>query len=153
MNARVPRTAAGQALGWPEAEAETAMASAAAERTPTSGRTGAAGRLLPLAPMFLNAQEAAEYLGVAVATFLWEVEQRIWPPGIRRGARGRTLTWFRPDLDSAAVRLAQAGVPTVKPDPPPPPSASLTPEDEKIVERIRRAKTKDQHQHRYPPKA
>ena len=54
---------------------------------------------------FLTRTEAAAYLGVSARTFDAEVHKGLWPPPLRRGARGGTLTWDRKALDCAADRI------------------------------------------------
>jgi hypothetical protein len=46
-----------------------------------------------LAPRFLSVGQAAAYVGVSADTFLEEVALGWWPAALRRGAKGRRLTW------------------------------------------------------------
>jgi hypothetical protein len=57
-----------------------------------------------LAPRFLSVCQAAAYVGVSVDTFLGEVALGWWPAALRRGAKGRRVTWDRLALDAAADR-------------------------------------------------
>jgi hypothetical protein len=61
---------------------------------------------LPFWPRLLSHDEAARYVGVSTKVFDQEVRQGIWPPALRRGARGGRLTWDRVSLDKAADRAA-----------------------------------------------
>jgi predicted DNA-binding transcriptional regulator AlpA len=51
---------------------------------------------------FLSIERAAEYVGVSVATFREEVEAGMWPGPVRRGKKGRAVTWDVRALDLAA---------------------------------------------------
>lgn len=102
-----------------------------------------------LAPLFLDAEQAAAYVGVSATLFLWEVKQGLWPPGVRRGERGRRLTWFRHDLDAAAIRLARPPAVGTDAEHNQGSPAALPPEDQAIVEKIRRAQTSNGRQHRH----
>ena len=53
-------------------------------------------------PRWLSAEQAAAYVGVAVNTFLWEVEQGKWAKPEKRGPKGARLTWDRALLDAAS---------------------------------------------------
>lgn len=63
---------------------------------------------------FLSITEAAEYVGVSVATFREEVADRQWPQPVRRGKSGRALTWDVRALDKSADLVAGI-VPSVAP--------------------------------------
>lgn len=84
--------------------AGTAPTQAAAPADPARGR----GHPL-LAPIMLSREEASAYVGVGADVFSDEVAAGLWPAPICRGAKGRKLTWYRPDLDAAAERLAHSG--------------------------------------------
>ncbi len=55
---------------------------------------------------FLAISEAAEYVGVSVATFREEVADGRWPAPLRRGRTGRAMTWDVRALDKAADHMA-----------------------------------------------
>jgi hypothetical protein len=59
---------------------------------------------MPYWPRFLSREQAAAYLGVSAETFDDEVEEGLWPAGMRRGKQGRRITWDRVALDRAADR-------------------------------------------------
>lgn len=108
-------------------------------------------------PLMLSMQQAAEYVGVSVDVFTDEVAAGLWPPAIRRGAKGGRLTWYRPALEAAAAALA-ASATHGRPEPkPPPPDApvpdeaplGLSAEHLSIVERLKSAKTQDRPQRRH----
>jgi predicted DNA-binding transcriptional regulator AlpA len=61
---------------------------------------------MSFAPRFLSKEEAAHYLGVGSSTFDHEVKSGIWPQPLRRGKKGRQVTWDRTALDIAADRLS-----------------------------------------------
>jgi len=61
---------------------------------------------LPDWPRMLGREEAARYLGVSDDVFDQEVRAGLWPPALRRGARGGRLTWDRLALDRAADRAS-----------------------------------------------
>jgi hypothetical protein len=90
-----------------------------------------------LAPLFLDEEQAAAFLGVGSTLFRAEVEAGIWPPAVRRGARGRRLTWYRPALEEAAARLATGRFPVARDVAPPqdarPPAAGIPPEAAKAA--------------------
>jgi hypothetical protein len=74
---------------------------------PTPARAPAPDRYLPpVLPLptrrFLDADEAAAYVGVSQTLFLEEVGQGLWPQPLRRGASGRRTTWDLKALDAAA---------------------------------------------------
>lgn len=60
--------------------------------------------LLPagIEPRFLSREQAAEYLGVSVGTFDYEVANGVWPRPMRRGTKAARVTWDRIALDAAA---------------------------------------------------
>jgi hypothetical protein len=64
-----------------------------------------------LAPRFLSVGQAAAYLGVSADTFLEEVALGWWPAALRRGAKGRRVTWDRLALDAAADRRSGLAAP------------------------------------------
>jgi len=64
-----------------------------------------------LAPRFLSVAQAAAYVGVSADTFLEEVALGWWPAALRRGAKGRRLTWDRLALDAAADRRSGLAAP------------------------------------------
>ncbi len=64
-----------------------------------------------LAPRFLSVCQAAAYVGVSADTFLGEVVLGWWPEALRRGAKGRRLTWDRLALDAAADRHSGLAAP------------------------------------------
>lgn len=61
---------------------------------------------LPGWPRGLSREQAAAYVGVSPNVFDWEVAQGIWPPGERRGPKGRRLVWDRELLND---RLDERG--------------------------------------------
>ena len=77
-------------------------------RKPDAGLAGSRAVVRPSSrePRFANIVEAARYVGVSVSTFREEVERGIWPPGMRRGRKGRAVTWDVRALDASADRLA-----------------------------------------------
>lgn len=104
-----------------------------------------------LAPLFLDEEAAAVFVGVGVTTFRSEVAAGLWPPAVRRGTRGRRLTWYRPALEEAAAWLAKGGkrpalardisLPQDAPAPPPP---GVSPEAAgDAIRRIRDAARRD----------
>lgn len=61
---------------------------------------------LPFWPRMLSREEAARYVGVSDDVFDQEVKAGIWPPALRRGAKGGRGTWDRIMLDRAADRAS-----------------------------------------------
>lgn len=59
---------------------------------------------------FFSRAQAAAYVGVSTRTFDAEIAQGMWPPPLRRGAKGGALTWDRRVLDVAADRLCGLGL-------------------------------------------
>ena len=55
-------------------------------------------------PRWLDAKEAAEYVGVRRARFLTEVKAGIWPKPVYRSTR--VVRWDRLALDKASDRLS-----------------------------------------------
>jgi hypothetical protein len=101
---------------------------------------------LPLpAVRFLTREQAAAYVGVGATTFAAEVAQGIWPPPMRRGAKGTALTWDRLLLDRACDRLAGLIEATA-------PGADLAAAEQAALEATRRGTTQaNRRQHRNAP--
>jgi hypothetical protein len=91
------------------------MPDGAASSPPPAGSS--ATQPAGLAPRFLSVCQAAAYVGVSADTFLEEVALGWWPAALRRGAKGRRLTWDRLALDAAADRHSGLTAPP-PPDPP-----------------------------------
>lgn len=55
----------------------------------------------------MSAEVAADYVGVGLTVFLWEVKQQIWPPPEKRGPRGGRNVWDRDLIDQAYDRRSK----------------------------------------------
>jgi hypothetical protein len=60
-------------------------------------------------PLYLSREEAARYVGVSATLFDQEVERGLWPKGVRRGAKGGRVTWYRLGLEAAAEARTNGG--------------------------------------------
>lgn len=85
-------------------------------------------------PLFLNREEAADYVGVCVTVFDAEVASGWWPKPALRGRKGTKPTWHRASLDAAAAKLlAEFSSSTVQPA-----AAKLDAAQEAALKRLRR---------------
>jgi hypothetical protein len=126
------------------------MPDGAASSPPPATRTAA--QPAGLAPRFLSVGQAAAYVGVSADTFLKEVALGWWPAALRRGSKGRRLTWDRLALDAAADRHTGLAAPHPH-DPPPGAEAARRAAEAAAVQGARNVPPR-QHQHqRRPPQA
>jgi hypothetical protein len=105
-----------------------------------------------LAPRFLSVGQAAAYVGVSADTFLEEVALGWWPAALRRGSKGRRLTWDRLALDAAADRHTGLAAPH-RHDPPPGAEAARRAAEAAAVQGAQNVPPRQHRHQRRPPQA